>query len=41
MAAAGVNLVAQYSDHDHRLVLVADDVAAARSVAEAWTVAVR
>jgi hypothetical protein len=41
MAAAGVNLVAQYSDHDHRLVLVADDLAAARSVTEAWTVAVR
>jgi hypothetical protein len=41
MAAAGVNIVAQYSDHDHRLVLVADDLAAARSVTEAWTVAVR
>ena len=39
MAAAGVNLVAQYSDHDHRLVLVADDVAAARSVAAAWAFA--
>jgi len=37
MADAGVNILAQYSDHDHRLVLVVDDEAGAMSVAEAWT----
>jgi hypothetical protein len=36
MAEAGVNIIAQYSDHDHRLVLVVDDAAAAQAVAEAW-----
>jgi hypothetical protein len=36
MADAGVNIEAQYSDHDHRLVLVVDRIDAARSVAEAW-----
>jgi hypothetical protein len=41
MAVAGVNLVARYSDHDHRLVLVAGDIAAAHAVAEAWTAATR
>ena len=36
MAAAGVNIEALYSDHDHRLVLVVDDPARAREVAAAW-----
>ena len=36
MAAAGVNIAAQYSDHDHRLGLVVDDLAAARKVAAHW-----
>jgi hypothetical protein len=37
MADAGVNIEVLYSDHDHQLVLVVDDVAKARAVAEAWT----
>lgn len=37
MADAGVNIEVLYSDHDHRLVLVVDDVARARVVADAWT----
>jgi hypothetical protein len=37
MADAGVNIEVLYSDHAHRLVLVVDDVAAGRRVAEAWT----
>lgn len=36
MADAGVNIEVLYSDHDHQLVLVVDDVAAARAVADAW-----
>ena len=36
MAAAGVNIKALYSDHDHRLILVVDDLATARHVAAAW-----
>jgi len=36
MAEAGVNIEVQYSDHDHRLVLVVDDVAKAEAVARAW-----
>jgi hypothetical protein len=36
MADAGVNIRAQYSDHDHRLVLVVDDRAAAEVVASSW-----
>jgi hypothetical protein len=36
MARAGVNIQALYSDHDHRLILVVNDVGAARAVAEAW-----
>jgi hypothetical protein len=36
MAAAGVNIEVQYSDHDHQLVLVVDDLAAARRVAAEW-----
>lgn len=36
MAEAGVNVEVLYSDHDHRLVLVVDDVARGRAVAEGW-----
>jgi uncharacterized glyoxalase superfamily protein PhnB len=36
MADAGVNIEVLYSDHDHRLILVVDDVARGRAVAEAW-----
>ena len=37
MAEAGVNIEAQYSDHDHRLVLVVDDFEKATKVAERWS----
>ena len=37
MAAAGVNIEVIYSDHDHQLILVVDDAAKGREVAEAWT----
>lgn len=36
MAAAGVNIEVQYSDHDHRLILVVDDMEKGRMVSEAW-----
>ena len=36
MADAGVNIEVLYSDHDHRLILVVDDLAAARKVSAAW-----
>lgn len=36
MADAGVGIEVQYSDHQHRLVLVVDDVEAGRQVSEAW-----
>ena len=36
MADAGVNIEVLYSDHDHQLVLVVDDPARGRAVAEAW-----
>jgi hypothetical protein len=36
MAEAGVNIEVQYSDHDHQLILVVDDIAKGRAVAEAW-----
>ncbi len=36
MADAGVNIEVLYSDHDHQLILVVDDVAAGRAVSEAW-----
>jgi hypothetical protein len=36
MAEAGVNIEALYSDHDHRLIIVADDLARAQLVARAW-----
>ena len=36
MAEAGVNIQAQYSDHDHQLVLVTDSPEVAQDVADAW-----
>lgn len=36
MAEAGVNIEVLYSDHDHQLILVVDDVAKGREVAAAW-----
>ncbi len=36
MAEAGVNIEVQYSDHDHRLILVVDDVSKAEAVARSW-----
>ena len=37
MAEAGVNIEVLYSDHDHQLILVVDDVEKGRMVAEAWS----
>ena len=37
MAEAGVNIEVLYSDHDHRLVLVVDDLSRGREISEAWT----
>lgn len=36
MADAGVNIEVLYSDHDNQLVLVVDDAATGRRVADAW-----
>ena len=36
MAAAGVNIEILYSDHDHQLILVVDDIAKGRAISEAW-----
>jgi hypothetical protein len=36
MADAGVNIEVIYSDHDHQLILVVDDIAKGRAVSEAW-----
>jgi len=36
MAEAGVNIEVLYSDHEHRLVLVVDDLPRGRAIAEAW-----
>jgi hypothetical protein len=36
MAEAGVNIEVLYSDHDHQLILVVDEVARAREVAKEW-----
>lgn len=43
VADAGINVLAQYSDHDHRLVLVVapEDVARCRRVADEWAAAGR
>ena len=37
MADAAVNIEILYSDHDHQLILVVDDIPAGRQVAEAWS----
>ena len=37
MADAGVNIEVLYSDHDHQLILVVDDLAKGQAVAEAWS----
>ena len=37
MAEAGVNIEVLYSDHDHQLILVVDDVERGREVSEAWS----
>jgi len=37
MADAGVNIEVQYSDHDHQLILVVDNVTEGEKVCEAWT----
>jgi hypothetical protein len=37
MAEAGVNIEVLYSDHEHRLILVVDDLAAGRAVSEEWS----
>ena len=37
MADAGVNIEVLYSDHDHQLVLVVDDVTKAQQVADVWS----
>jgi hypothetical protein len=36
MAAAGVNIEVQYSDHEHQLILVVDDLPGGRRVAAEW-----
>ncbi len=36
MAEAGVNIEVLYSDHNHQLILVVDDLARGRVVSEAW-----
>ena len=37
MAEAGVNIEVLYSDHDHQLILVVDDIEKGRTVSQAWT----
>jgi hypothetical protein len=37
MAEAGVNIEVLYSDHNHQLILVVDDLEKGRAVSEAWT----
>lgn len=37
MAEAGVNIEVLYSDHDHQLILVVDDLVRGRQVSEAWS----
>jgi hypothetical protein len=36
MAEAGVNIEVLYSDHEHQLILVIDDIAKGRAISEAW-----
>lgn len=37
MADAGVNIEVLYSDHDHQLILVVDDIERGQAVSEEWT----
>ena len=37
MGEAGVNIEVLYSDHNHQLILVVDDLEKGRAVSEAWT----
>ena len=37
MADAGVNIEVLYSDHDHNLILVVDDLTRGRAVSEKWS----
>jgi organic hydroperoxide reductase OsmC/OhrA len=37
MAEAGVNVLTQYSDHNHQLVLVVDNLRTAQTISHAWT----
>ena len=37
MAEAGVNIEVLYSDHDHQLILVVDDVEKGRAVSASWS----
>src|SRR5687768_9226179 len=37
MAEAGVSIEVLYSDHQHQLILVVDDLVRGREVSEAWT----
>jgi hypothetical protein len=37
MADAGVNIEVLYSDHDHQLILVVDNLARGREVSAAWS----
>jgi hypothetical protein len=36
MAEAGVNIEVLYSDHDHQLILVVNDIVKGQAVSEAW-----
>lgn len=36
MAEAGVNIEVLYSDHDHQMILVVDDLERGRQVSQAW-----
>ena len=36
MAEAGVNIEILYSDHEHQLILVVDDIVKGRAVSESW-----
>ena len=36
LADAGVNIEVQYSDHDHQLIVVVDDIETGQTVSDAW-----
>ena len=38
MADAGVNIEVLYSDHNHQMILVVDDIEKGKAVSEAWTI---